>query len=365
MLQSGKQASKQSLEWLDFEQGRLSWRYKDENYVIKHAFNYGEQIVAGYHVDGFVSIPCAPSEDDSDESDGESQGSFTVAYEFLGCRWHFCPWKCCETDKTIEDGVEDQKRLYAIGQAVDKLIVKRGCEWERERADFLDAYESDNFCFLREKNITEEIILDWIKDDKFYGMIRADVHTPPEVIEEYEHLNFPFIFQKFNVTEDMLSKTMLSLAKENGKKFPSETRTLTWNATDIILTTTMVQFYNQIGMKVSNIRWAVQYVPSKPFTQFVDGMVDVRIQAKKTDNKPLGERAKFCLNSCVGRFGMNLSKHRATNYVSSKDKLRAIRSPLVESYRSISSEYRTSLHEVIQKKRRQRDTIPVHCRHGL
>ena len=110
-----------------------------------------------------------------------------------------------------------------------------------------------------------------------------------------------------------LSDKMKHLAKENSKEFPSETRTLTWNADDIIMTTQMIQFYTEIGMQVSKIRWALHYVPSKPFTTFVNKMVDTRIQAMiatdadggkdKSGKKALGERAKFCLNSCVGRFG--------------------------------------------------------------
>ena len=128
--------------------------------------------------------------------------------------------------------------------------------------------------------------------------------TPPEVVKKYENLNFPMIFRKLTVTEDMLSEKMKELAKIGKKDFPAETRSLTWNATDIILTTPTVQFYQQLGMEISELRWAAEFKPTEPFTNFVDGMVQVRINAKKNDNKPLGERAKFCLNSCVGRFGL-------------------------------------------------------------
>lgn len=101
----------------------------------------------------------------------------------------------------------------------------------------------------------------------------------------------------------MLAPKLRNLANVTGKKFPIETRTLVWNAEDIILTTSAVEFYMTLGMKFSNIRWAAQYYPSEPFTDFVDGMVKIRIEAEKTNNKLLGDRAKFCLNSCVGRFG--------------------------------------------------------------
>ena len=171
------------------------------------------------------------------------------------------------------------------------------------RKIWLPRFSFRHFCFLNEEKVTEEKIIAKIRDGQFYGLIRADVTTPPEVIAELEHLNFPFIFRKCEATEEMLSPNMQRLARECKKTFPKETRTLTWNAEDLILTTTMVDFYLKLGMIVSNIRWAVQYYPSKPFEDFVDGMVKIRIEALKTDNAPLGDRAKFCLNSCVGRFG--------------------------------------------------------------
>lgn len=288
MLQTGKQASKQSLEWLEFQQARCPY----PNAVIKHAFNFGEQIVAGYHVDGLLEIPY------------EDGTVFRVAYEFMGCYWHFCPWKCCKSRATLEDGREDERRLYKIGLEVDKVIRIRSCEWEEQRLASYRQFHSQHFCFINESEITEEKILTKIQEKRFYGLIRADVHTPEDVIEELKHLNFPLIFRKFEVTEEMLSATMQQLARDTKKTFPKTTRSLTWNAEDIILTTTMVEFYTEIGMQVSNIRWAVQYYPTKPFSNFVNGMVDVRIKALKSGNKPLGERAKFCLNSCVGRFGL-------------------------------------------------------------
>ena len=61
---------------------------------------------------------------------------------------------------------------------------------------------------------------------------------------------------------------------------------------------------------------------------------------------------------------MNLSKHRSTRFVMAKDRLRAVRTPLLESDRQISSEYTIPLFEVVKKKNRIKDTIPVHIRKG-
>ena len=294
MLQSGKPSSLECLEWLQWEQARCP----QPGAVIQHAHNFGEKKIAGYSVDGYLEVP------------GPDGDTFKVVYQYYGCYWHFCPWKCTKSKAKLEDAQEDMRICGIIGREVDRVIIKRSCEWAEQRNSMPISYKSPDYCFLgREENstqnpkITEEIIFEKIKSGEFYGIIRADVRTPPEIVKKYENLNFPMIFRKLTVTEDMLSEKMKELAKVGKKDFPAETRSLTWNATDIILTTPTVQFYQQLGMEISELTWAAEFKPTEPFTNFVNGMVQVRINAKKNDNKPLGERAKFCLNSCVGRFG--------------------------------------------------------------
>lgn len=71
-------------------------------------------------------------------------------------------------------------------------------------------------------------------------------------------------------------------------------------------------------------------------------------------------RAKFTLNSCVGRFGMNLSKHRNTSFAKTENLNRHIRTPLLETHRELITEYPTNIHEVTKKKRADTDKVPVH-----
>ena len=52
MNSSGKKASKESLEWLMFEQARCP----DKNMVIHNFYTTGEKKVAGFHVDGYCEL---------------------------------------------------------------------------------------------------------------------------------------------------------------------------------------------------------------------------------------------------------------------------------------------------------------------
>lgn len=51
MLTTGKKASMECLEWLEYEAARCPAKM-----TIKHAYNFGEVQVAGHFVDGYVEF---------------------------------------------------------------------------------------------------------------------------------------------------------------------------------------------------------------------------------------------------------------------------------------------------------------------
>ena len=111
---------------------------------------------------------------------------------------------------------------------------------------------------------------------------------------------------------------MRQFAKEGNRKFPVEALCLTWNAENFLGVTPLLKFYLNIGIKITKIHYAVNYTRGRPFKKFVDDMVAVRVAAVGK-NDPLGQRAKFTLNSMAGRFGMNLERHRQCSFVHEKD----------------------------------------------
>ena len=74
MQQSNKQTSLASIEWLEYENTLNQSKYPGS--IIRHAYNYGEQKVAGYFVDGYLEIPY-PDEPD--------KAPYKIAYEYEGC----------------------------------------------------------------------------------------------------------------------------------------------------------------------------------------------------------------------------------------------------------------------------------------
>ena len=132
-------------------------------------------------------------------------------------------------------------------------------------------------------------------------MLKVDITTPIHVQEKFKALNFPFIFGHVFVEAEMLTTKILADAQQMNRKFPYACKSLKFNAKEIVLTTPLLQFYLSLGMEVTFVHWAMQFLPEqKPFRKFIDEMVKIRINAVG-NNKPLGDRAKFTMNSCIGK----------------------------------------------------------------
>ena len=66
------------------------------------------------------------------------------------------------------------------------------------------------------------------------------------------------------------------------------------------------------------------------------------------------------MNSCCGRFGLCVEKHRRTTFAKSENLYRHNQTPLLESELQLVSEYETGIYEITKKKRKTTDMIPVH-----
>ena len=300
MHEYGCKTSLAALEWLEYE--NRQYLVMGEPCEIQHAFNgRGEKKIGKYQLDGYV-------EWETHDSNGENTGHVWIGFEFMGCRFHQCPFNCgtpcLQTDEQYE---AEQNRLDFLRRNLTRLVVMYGCEWEalkkrlrvQEKESGKKLLVSRVSQFLSQPSVSETEILNALAADEFYGIICLDITTPVDVIEKYEHLNFPFIFHDFDVTEDMLSNETLEMAKARKTKFPYKAKTLTWNSKGFIGCTPLLRFYLDLGMILSNIQWAIQYQRGAPFAEFVSSLVNERIEAVENDNKPRGERAKFVLNSAV------------------------------------------------------------------
>ena len=62
----------------------------------------------------------------------------------------------------------------------------------------------------------------------------------------------------------------------------------------------------------------------------------------------------------MGRFGLNVKKKRNVSYCGEETLGRHIKSPLMEHDNELASEFDTECWEIIKKKKKEVDDIPVH-----
>ena len=282
------------MEWLEYCN-------KDRNDLndeadIQHAFNaMGEKKLGVYYLDGYKEIH-------------DEDGTRKIGYEYMGCRFHRCPHKCgVESVQSDEDFLRETKRLEFLEENLDVFHIIRGCEWAEEKKKIFKQrrfIKSNISPFLGWKHVGEQEILKAVENGSFYGIMCVDIETPDEVVAKYEKLNFPFIFNKVGIDEDMLSPEVLEEARKRNTSFPVSVKTLTWNAKSFIAVSPLLKFYMKLGMKISNVQWALQYQVGKPFKYFVESLVEERIAAESSTpkNTSRGDRAKLALNSAVGKF---------------------------------------------------------------
>ena len=69
----------------------------------------------------------------------------------------------------------------------------RSCIWKKIRPN-LDI-KSKTYCFLGKKSVCQDELIQAVLDERFYGILKIDIHSPDEVINKLGHLNFPVIFR--------------------------------------------------------------------------------------------------------------------------------------------------------------------------
>ena len=88
-----------------------------------------------------------------------------------------------------------------------------------------------------------------------YGFVVCSVQTPDELIENYKEASFlfPWVVKKHQITE------FSPHVKQN-----STVQTIQgYNGTDLLLLTTTLKFYMDIGLRVYDCKKFIQFRPSK------------------------------------------------------------------------------------------------------
>ena len=333
------QWSFEAISWLDHLQHQSPFSVDGNFHRIQHALNRGEkQLLVNqrrYNVDGYVEV------------NGE-----IYIMEFDGCQYHEC--HCLTSMKSPFAKKDDQLRNEDLS-SLGTLIIKKECDWLEEKASATGGSISR---FFREKNITEETILKSVEDGSFFGMICVDIYSPPEVIDYFMKLKHPPVYRHVTVDDEMISKEMLEAMKSAGIKFPFDKQlTLTFHAQEHLITSDVAQFYMKKGLKLSNLKLAVEYNRDKPLLNFVNMVTEKRKEATRLKDDHLQNTYKLVMNSSYGKLGLNKSQFRSYTY-EKLDANQMIEGPFILHTSPVVGEFETDYTEVASKKSQYKDSVP-------
>ena len=332
------------MQWLYYMQQKEGFD-KSGNFVqMEHGYHRGEKHFKGYYPDGYLF------------KDGRH-----YFYEFLGCYHHA---GCCVPNDQLREGWEERKdktedKLHDLA-GYGNLRVIRECEWKRQLAEMEKPQTQMGRILIDDDN--EDTLLQAILNDEVYGFVEADVSTPDSIVEEMGDFLFPFLFVKTELGQEHVCPYMEQRLLEENKKPDRETIIQCFNAKNQLLLTDLVKFYHSRGLKFTNLKRFIQYIPGKPFDHFVQTCYENRVEATKANDKTRANTIKNVANNGYGKCLEQVSKHKRTELKTDEKEAEALeRKPFFVDFKEFLDENGDCEGwEITMRKRKTKDDKPVH-----
>lgn len=328
-----------AVHWLEYINAT---QFKD--HVIRHAMNGGEKSFkldgVNFKADGFCEI------------DGVKHWFF-----FHGCYYHYCDCqKSVDSPERLKK-IQDDERLRQICSKYGKYYEIFECKFDAMKVKM----ESNRVsCFfnkmLTKTTVNEEQIFAKIKSGEFYGFVSCDIRSPDSVVQRWNKLWGGPIFAHVTPTEEMINPEIVAELKRRKVKIAENQLTLVYNHDSYIMTTELFLFYEKIGMKMSNLQWAVEFTKDTPCRQFVEKMTDLRKKAEREGNSALVELFKLVVNSSYGSLGLNVKKHLNHKYKRLNGRKVRSEGPRITGCNHLMGEFSTNWVEEVSRKSSATDT---------
>ena len=212
-------------------------------------------------------------------------------------------------------------------------------------------------------------LINAIRNGEVYGFAVIDITTPQSIIDKHleDSFLFPPIIQRKRLDESFLSDFMKQRYKESEKKLDMETVIQGYHGTDVFAITTLIQFWLNQGLKITDIKHFVQYQPGKALKPFAEKVTKLRIEATFDGDEAKATSAKLAGNSGYGKCGENVMRHTNTKVVHDQGEM------LKEAQKAFTMDQNEVINEceelvaweVKQRKRTIADCKPVHFANAI
>ena len=285
--------SYEAIEWLNYMEFQLRNPDGSRN-IIHHAMNSGEREFKDQKTndDGTTSVKFY-------RPDGYAFINNTHHFfEYDGCYDHKCVHNCSTSRKSRRNKSRDDNPRNLFYRNMGVLHTVTSCKWRQDRRNH--KFPIATSAFFNKNRISGDQILQKIKRNKFFGLVKLDLKSPQPVIDRFMKLGFPLIFRHLNISPEMVHPEYKRKMAEQGRKFDqSPVLSQTFNANQILITTEMAIFYHKMGVELSNVTMALEFEKATPLADFVNQVTDERKKATRSGNKPLQNIWKLVMNRLV------------------------------------------------------------------
>ena len=308
----------------------LNYTAKTQNLKIDHYLNSGKETrILGFPVNGF---------------DSTSQ----TIYQYHGCYYHghTCRHDANSNKMTLRRNQTSQTTKLFRKNGY-KVIEKWECEVKIERKQnlkirqFIDSQQPSFFQKTKYRKQTKDSILSAVSDDTLFGFVECDIAVPErwegqfrsalspqeyfsEMCPLFGNVDIPFEsigdhMQNF-VRREQLSNYLKKGKNESSFNFtvPKPRRLLAgvMKATKILLSTSLLKWYLEHGLKVGNIYQVIEFKKDACFQKFCNEVSDARREGDiNTASDVIANTMKLIGNSGYGSLIMDVEKHQQIKYV--------------------------------------------------
>ena len=308
--------------------------------------------------------------------DGYCPATNTV-YQFHGCYFHGhknCPKlrnhptqfndrRKKSFDDLYQDTLDFSKKLREkIGV---NLYEEWECEWEMKKKTDpkIQEFLAQHFSHCQKNTfygLNESRIEHLIRKGTLFGAVLCSIEVPPDDEELRDKFSeFTPIFKNIEVGREHLGPFMYDYCLQNDLlRQPRRTLVGSYKGDNILLSTPLLQWYLEKGLKLKEITLVIQFVPEKCFASFADKVSNARRAGDKDKSQSIiSDSMKLIGNSSYGRLITNVAKFSTVDYVNDE---KTARESINDSAFKSLKELESDLFEIEKRKKIVTWNLPNH-----
>lgn len=352
--------------WLDFLEQKFHISIERQRHIMP------------YVCDGFRNC---------DDGTGGKKG---IVYEYNGCMVH--GHSLCSRIESYRKRIQGEDNLKNF----DKTMEKRRQHYEKKKKyllslnyevvelwechfdffkldlsfrDFMQQQHRSCFDQLKGKkrNVTEEEIINAVKDGSLKGFVQVDVEFSEDLREKYDR--FPLIIGNTWIRSEHWGDFMRDYCEKNGLPLDSKRLLVSGHAArKMLFSCEYLQFLLEMGACVTRVYRVLEFQMETIFRNYIDKMVDGRNEAdervkmatdpiEKAAIKSMGNTFKGLCNMAYGSMLISVTDHRNVSFTDNTSVISMyINSPRFKGLRKISSD----IYEVSALRRTYKIEHPAH-----